>query len=95
MAGAIRKATSEALPDFVKLAEAYGLKGLRAETAGDLDGVIEEMLAHDGPVLCDIAVDPAENCYPMIPSGAAHNDMLLAPLGEGHEAVSAEGRVLV
>ncbi|MBP5856151.1 acetolactate synthase 3 large subunit [Marivibrio halodurans] len=93
--GRYSESYSEALPDFVKLAEAYGLKGLRATKPDELDGLIEEMLAHDGPVMCDVAVDPTENCFPMIPSGAAHNDMLLAPVAEGEEAIGAEGKMLV
>lgn len=68
---------SDSLPDFVKLAEAYGAKGLRAENVDELDGVIEQMIAHDGPVLADIMVVQDENCFPMIPSGAAHNEMIL------------------
>ena len=68
---------SEALPDFVKLAEAYGWKGLRIEDPGALDGGIADMLAHDGPVLVDCRVAKLANCLPMIPSGAAHTDMIL------------------
>ncbi|MEQ8442778.1 MAG: acetolactate synthase 3 large subunit [Alphaproteobacteria bacterium] len=93
--GRYSESYSEALPDFVKLADAYGLKGLRAETPADLDGTIDEMLAHDGPVIADIVVDKAENCFPMIPSGAAHNDMLLGPVGEGEDAIGTAGKVLV
>ena len=68
---------SESLPDFVKLAEAYGAKGMRCEKPGDLDGAIAEMLAHDGPVIFDCIVDKTENCFPMIPSGKAHNELSL------------------
>ncbi|MGN6268721.1 MAG: acetolactate synthase 3 large subunit [Sphingomonas sp.] len=68
---------SESLPDFVKLAEAYGWKGIRIETRDQLDDGIAEMLAHDGPVLVDCAVSQLANCFPMIPSGAAHTDMIL------------------
>ncbi|WCT75478.1 acetolactate synthase 3 large subunit [Sphingomonas naphthae] len=68
---------SEALPDFVKLAEAYGWKGMRIEDPDALDGGIAEMLAHDGPVMVDCRVAKLANCFPMIPSGAAHTDMLL------------------
>ncbi len=67
---------SESLPDFVKLAEAYGAKGMRCEKPGDLDAAIAEMLAYDGPVIFDCVVDKTENCFPMIPSGKAHNEML-------------------
>jgi acetolactate synthase-1/2/3 large subunit len=93
--GRYSESYSEALPDFVKLGEAYGMKGLRAENAGQLDDVIDEMLAHDGPVIADIMVDKSENCYPMIPSGAAHNDMLLGPVAEGEEAIGSAGKMLV
>ena len=68
---------SESLPDFVKLAEAYGWKGIRIETRDALDDGIAAMLAHDGPVMVDCAVSQLANCFPMIPSGAAHTDMIL------------------
>ncbi len=68
---------SDALPDFVKLAEAYGWLGLRIEDAGGLDAGIAAMLAHDGPVMVDCRVAKLENCFPMIPSGAAHDEMML------------------
>ena len=68
---------SDSLPDFVKLAEAYGWKGIRIEKVEDLDAGIEEMMAYDGPVFVDCLVDKVENCFPMIPSGAAHTEMLL------------------
>ncbi|WP_259780769.1 acetolactate synthase 3 large subunit [Aestuariispira ectoiniformans] len=93
--GRYSESYSEALPDFVKLGEAYGWKGIRVTSAADLDAGIQEMIDYDGPVIADIAVDPKENCFPMIPSGAAHNDMLLGPVGEGEEAISAKGKVLV
>lgn len=68
---------SDALPDFVKLAEAYGWKGIRIEGRQELDPGISEMLAYDGPVLVDCRVAKLANCFPMIPSGAAHTEMLL------------------
>ncbi|MDE2339890.1 MAG: biosynthetic-type acetolactate synthase large subunit, partial [Alphaproteobacteria bacterium] len=68
---------SDALPDFVKLAEAYGWKGMRCDDQADLDAAIAEMIAHDGPVLFDCRVAKLANCFPMIPSGAAHTEMLL------------------
>ncbi|MGN6500945.1 MAG: biosynthetic-type acetolactate synthase large subunit [Tsuneonella sp.] len=68
---------SDSLPDFVKLAEAYGWKGIRIEREGDLDAGIAAMIAHDGPVIVDCLVAKEANCFPMIPSGAAHTDMLL------------------
>ncbi len=69
---------TEALPDFVKLAEAYGWKGIRIDTADALDAGIAEMLAHAGPVFVDCRVKKHANCFPMIPSGAAHTEMLLS-----------------
>ncbi|MBW8784213.1 MAG: biosynthetic-type acetolactate synthase large subunit [Novosphingobium sp.] len=68
---------SDSLPDFVKLAEAYGWKGIRIEREDQLDAAIEAMIAHDGPVIVDCLVAKQANCYPMIPSGAAHTEMIL------------------
>ena len=68
---------SEALPDFVKLSEAYGWKGIRIDALEDLDSGIADMLAYDGPVMVDCRVAKLANCFPMIPSGAAHTDMIL------------------
>ncbi len=65
------------IPDFVKLAQAYGIHGLRALKPGEVESVLRDGLKHKGPVLMDIHVDPFENCYPMIPAGAAHNEMVL------------------
>jgi len=70
---------TDSLPDFVKLAEAYGGVGLRAETVDQLDGVIEEMLHTDRVTIVDVCVAQEENCFPMIPSGKAHNEMILSP----------------
>ncbi len=70
---------SESLPDFVKLAEAYGGVGLRATTPAELDDVIEKMMKTDKVTIIDVCVDQKENCFPMIPSGKAHNEMILAP----------------
>ncbi|MTJ82898.1 MAG: acetolactate synthase 3 large subunit [Telmatospirillum sp.] len=88
---------STALPDFVKLAEAFGAVGLKAETVDDLDDVIHKMIDCDRAVIVDCHVDPKENCFPMIPSGAAHNEMLLGPKDEatGGGAISEDGMVLV
>jgi acetolactate synthase-1/2/3 large subunit len=83
------------LPDFVKLAEAFGAAGLRATKPGEVDDVIAEMLRIDGPVIADIVVDKNENCYPMIPSGAAHNEILLGPGDQSRQPVSEDGMVLV
>jgi acetolactate synthase-1/2/3 large subunit len=85
---------SEALPDFVKLAEAYGAVGLRAEKPDELDDKIKEMIAVNRPVLFDVRVDPHENCYPMIPSGAAHDEMILSD-AEDEREVSEEGKMMV
>jgi acetolactate synthase-1/2/3 large subunit len=85
---------SEALPDFVKLAEAYGAVGLRAETPDELDAKILKMINVTKPVLFDCVVDPHENCYPMIPSGAAHDEMILSDSDEERE-LSEAGKVLV
>ena len=68
---------SDSLPDFVRLAEAYGWKGIRIEDESDLDSGIQAMIDHDGPVMVDCLVAKEANCLPMIPSGAAHTDMLL------------------
>ena len=85
---------TEALPDFVKLAEAYGAVGMRAKTPDELDEKIKEMINLDKPVIFDCVVDKAENCYPMIPSGKPHNQMLLGPEDQKEE-VSDEGKTLV
>jgi acetolactate synthase-1/2/3 large subunit len=70
---------SDSLPDFVKLAEAYGWKGIRIETVDQLEQGIADMLTHDGPVFVDCMVEKHANCFPMIPSGATHTEMLLGP----------------
>lgn len=85
---------SEALPDFVKLAEAFGCKGIMCNNPDDLDEAIKEMLAYDGPVIFDCLVEKHENCFPMIPSGKAHNDMLLGDAST-EDAIAADGAVLV
>ena len=85
---------SEALPDFVMLAQAFGAKGIAVSDPKDLDDAIMEMLRHDGPVVFDCLVEKHENCLPMIPSGKAHNDMLL-PDGETRGVIDAKGSVLV
>jgi acetolactate synthase-1/2/3 large subunit len=88
---------SEALPDFVKLAEAYGGVGFQCSKPGDLDGALQEMIKVKKPVLFDCRVAALENCFPMIPSGKAHNEMLL-PLEANDEATAAAfagGKALV
>ncbi len=85
---------SEALPDFVKLAEAFGAKGIVCRDPADLDDAIMEMINHDGPVIFDCLVEKHENCFPMIPSGKPHNEMLLGEAStEG--AIGSGGAVLV
>lgn len=87
---------SDALPDFVKLAESFHAKGLRATRMEELDDTIRAALEHDGPVVVDLCVTEGENCFPMIPSGAAHNEMILGPEQEGRDAkVTREGMMLV
>jgi acetolactate synthase-1/2/3 large subunit len=85
---------SESLPDFVKLAEAYGGVGIRASKPEELDDKIGEMLAVNRPVIFDCVVTQEENVFPMIPSGAAHNEMLLGGAVTGNE-ISESGKVLV
>lgn len=85
----------ESLPDFVKLADTFGMVGLRVTSVNDLDDLIKEMISIDRPVIADVQVDQKENCYPMIPSGAAHNEMLLGPDDKADKPVSEEGMVLV
>ena len=84
---------TEALPDFVKLAEAYGAVGIRAKTPKELDDKINEMVDIDRPVIFDCLVKKDENCFPMIPSGKPHNEMILGP--EDEEGITEEGKVLV
>jgi acetolactate synthase-1/2/3 large subunit len=87
---------TEALPDFVKLAEAYHAHGIRCENPDDLDDKIREMIEVQKPVIFDCAVDPSENCFPMIPSGRAHNEMLLGDAATRVEdAVTEQGKMLV
>ncbi len=85
---------SEALPDFVKLAEAFGAKGIYCDNPDDLDDAIIEMIEHDGPVIFDCVVEKHENCFPMIPSGKPHNEMLLGEAST-QGAIEAGGAVLV
>jgi acetolactate synthase-1/2/3 large subunit len=93
--GRYSESYTAALPDFVKLAEAFGAAGQRVEDPAELDDAIAWMLREPRAVILDVAVDPAENCFPMIPSGAAHNEMLLGPEDEAEKPVSEEGMVLV
>ena len=84
-----------ALPDFVKLAEAYGCVGIRAKTPEELDDKIIEMLNTDRPVIFDCLVDKQENCFPMIPSGKPHNQMILGPEEEKKNKITGKGKTLV
>ena len=86
---------SEALPDFVKLAEAYGCKGIKASNPQELDEKIKEMIDHKGPVIFDCQVDPNENCFPMIPSGKPHNQMILGPNDKEENKITGKGKALV
>ncbi|MEP3346091.1 MAG: acetolactate synthase 3 large subunit [Litoreibacter sp.] len=85
---------SEALPDFVLLAQAFGAKGIKCSDPSDLDDAIMEMINHDGPVVFDCGVEKHENCFPMIPSGAPHNEMLMGD-DTGEDAIGASGAVMV
>ena len=93
--GRYSQSYSESLPDFVKLAEALGGKGIRVEHPGKLDAAIKEMLDHDGPVLFDCRVVRQENCLPMIPSGKAHNEMILPDTADIGNIIDEKGRSLV
>jgi acetolactate synthase-1/2/3 large subunit len=94
--GRYAESYTHSLPDFVKLAEAYHAVGIRCEKPGDLDGAIQEMIRVDRPVIFDCVVDQNENCFPMIPSGRAHNEMILGDAAEKLEdAITEEGKVMV
>jgi acetolactate synthase-1/2/3 large subunit len=94
--GRYAESYTHSLPDFVKLAEAYHAVGIRCDKPGDLDGAIREMIKVDRPVIFDCVVDQNENCFPMIPSGRAHNEMILGDSGESvDDAVTEEGKVMV
>ena len=86
---------SEALPDFIKMAEAYGCKGIKATDPSELDEKIQEMIDYDGPVIFDCYVDPTENCFPMIPSGKPHNQMILGPKDKDENKITGKGKSLV
>jgi acetolactate synthase-1/2/3 large subunit len=85
----------DSLPDFVKLAEAFGAVGLRAEKPDEVDDLIKEMIKIEKPVIADVVVDRAENVYPMIPAGAAHNEIKLGPNAGDDVEGSEDGMVLV
>jgi acetolactate synthase-1/2/3 large subunit len=92
--GRYSESYTEALPDFVKLAEAYRGTGLRVEKPADLDAAIMKMIETPGPVILDCVVDKQENCFPMIPSGKAHNEMILSS-EQKRDEISEEGKMLV
>ncbi|WP_108501072.1 acetolactate synthase 3 large subunit [Paracoccus indicus] len=85
---------SDSLPDFVKLAEAFGCKGAQVSDPKDLDDAIQQMMDYDGPFILDVLVEKHENCFPMIPSGKPHNEMLLGE-AETLGVIESEGAVLV
>ncbi len=94
--GRYAESYTSALPDFVKLAEAYHAVGIRCEKPGDLDAAIKEMINVNKAVIFDCVVDQSENCFPMIPSGRAHNEMILGDAAESlDEAITEEGKMLV
>ncbi len=93
--GRYAESYSAGLPDFIKLAESYGMTGMRATHPDEVDDVIRRMVDEPGPVIADIVVSKEENCFPMIPGGAAHNEILLG-LNESQEQTQSEdGMVLV
>jgi acetolactate synthase-1/2/3 large subunit len=93
--GRYSESYSDSLPDFVALAKAFGAEGLRIEKASDLDAGIQWMIDTPKAVIVDCCVAQEENCFPMIPSGAAHNEMLLGPEDRAEKPISEEGMVLV
>jgi acetolactate synthase-1/2/3 large subunit len=97
--GRYSESYSASLPDFVKLAEAYGAVGIRCSKPGDLDAAIKDMIDVDRPVVFDCVVDKEENCFPMIPSGKAHNEMLLndylGETGDIGSVIDEKGKMLV
>ena len=92
--GRYAESYTDSLPDFIALANSFGIKGMRVKDPADLKSSIDEMLNHDGPVIMDVCVDKLENVFPMIPAGAAHNDMKLNA-NDKKEAQTAEGMALV
>jgi acetolactate synthase I/II/III large subunit len=98
--GRYSESYTESLPDFVKLAEAYGGHGIRCSDPAKLDAAITEMIETPGPVIFDCLVDQKENCFPMIPSGKAHNEMILASLEDDagvelENIIDEKGKMLV
>ena len=93
--GRYSESYSAGLPDFIKLAESYGMTGLRATEPGQVDDVIKQMLETPGPVIVDMVVSKEESCFPMIPGGAAHNEILLGTNDRQEQSQSEDGMVLV
>jgi len=93
--GRYSESYTDALPDFVKLAEAYHCAGLRVSDPDKLDDTIKEMMSINKPVIVDVLVDQKENCFPMIPSGKAHNEMILGSDDTTKKAITGEGLALV
>ena len=93
--GRYAESYSAGLPDFIKLAESYGMTGLRATQPDQVDSVIAQMLETPGPVIVDMVVSKEENCLPMIPGGAAHNEILLGLNEHEEQTQSEDGMVLV
>ena len=93
--GRYSESYTDSLPDFVKLAEAYGCVGIRAKTPDELDQKIQEMIDVKKPVIFDCLVDKEENCFPMIPSGKPHNQMLLGPNDQKENKITGKGKTLV
>jgi acetolactate synthase-1/2/3 large subunit len=92
--GRYAESYTDSLPDFIALANSFGIKGMRVKDPADLKSSIDEMLNHDGPVIMDVCVDKLENVFPMIPAGAAHNDMKLNA-NDDKEAQTTEGMGLL
>ena len=86
---------SDGLPDFIQLAESFGITGMRVTDPNDVDDAIQKMIDTPGPVIMDMVVTKEENCFPMIPGGAAHNEILLGIEDQQEQKQSEEGMVLV
>ena len=93
--GRYSESYTDSLPDFVKLAESYKAVGLRAKNNNEIDDVINEMINTDKTVIADIWVNKEENCFPMIQSGSAHNEMLLNKQQKQDNASAEKGKILV
>ena len=93
--GRYSESYSDSLPDFVKLAESYQAVGLRAKKPDELDDVINEMINTDKTVIADIWVNKEENCFPMIQSGSAHNEMVLSKDQKQDKLSAEKGKILV